>query len=199
MSICLYQGSFNPIHNAHLAVAEYVHKKFNFETIMFIPAFIPPHKNLKDFDSENAIHRLNMVELAVQDIPYFQFSAIEYTRNKPSYTYDTIVQIRDIVQTEEKINFIIGTDAFINIASWHRADELKKLLHFVLFIRENNFDETPYLELKEKGFDYTLADMPFYDISASEVRERVRQNKDICDILPVKVAEYIKKYNVYKV
>lgn len=199
MSICVYQGSFNPIHNAHLKVAEYVHSKFNFETITFIPAFIPPHKDLNGFDSRNAIHRLNMVELALEDIPYFNFSAIEYTRNKPSYTYDTIVQIKEITGTNEKINFIIGTDAFKHIESWYRAIELKELLNFILFIREDNFNEESFIPLKQKGFCYDLMDMPFCDISATEVRERIRQDKDICDILPVKVAEYIKKYNVYKI
>lgn len=199
MSICVYQGSFNPIHNAHLAVAEYVHKNFKFDTITFIPAFIPPHKNLKDFNTDNAMHRLNMVEIAVADYDYFNLSAIEYTRNKPSYTYETIVQIKEITGCEDKINFIIGTDAFINIESWHKADELKHLVHFILFVREDNFDETPFVELRKKGFDYTLMKMPFINISASMVRERVRQNKDICDIVPFKVAQYIEQNNVYKI
>ncbi len=199
MSECLYQGSFNPVHNAHIEAAKYVKEKFNFEKIIFIPAFKPPHKDLKDFDSKNALHRLNMVQLAVQDYPYFDVSAIEYMRNKPSYTYDTIVQIYDIVKPEDKINFIIGTDAFIKIESWYRAEELKKLLNFILFVRQKDFDETPFIALKNKGYNYTLMQMPFIDISSSEVRERIRQNKDICDILPLKVAEYIKQNNVYKI
>ncbi len=199
MSECLYQGSFNPIHNAHIAVAEYVHSKLNFEKIVFIPAFKPPHKDLKDFDADNAMHRLNMVELAVKEYPYFDVSAIEYMRNKPSYTYDTIVQIYNIIKPKEKISFIIGTDAFIQIESWYKSEELKNLLNFILFIREDNFDETPFINLKNKGYNYTLMQMPFIDISSSEIRERIRQNKDICDILPLSVAEYIKRNNVYKI
>ncbi len=197
MSNCLYQGSFNPIHNAHIAVAKYAHEKFGFEKIIFIPAFKPPHKDLKNFDIDNAFHRLNMVELAIEDYPYFDVSAIEYTRNTLSYTYDTILRIRNYTKTQDKINFIIGTDAFIKIESWNQAEKLKELLHFILFVREDGFDETPFTKLKEKGYDYTLMQMPFMDISSSEVRERVRQNKDICDIVPLKVAEYIKKNNVY--
>lgn len=199
MSVCLYQGSFNPIHNAHIEVAKYVHDKFQFEKIVFIPAFIPPHKDLKDFDMDNAMHRLNMVELAVKDYPYFDVSAIEYTRNKPSYTYDTIVQIYDIVKPKNKINFIIGTDAFIHIESWYKTEELKNLLHFILFVREDNFNEIPFLELKNKGYNYTLMEKPFVDISASEIREKLRQNQEIYDIVPLKVAEYIKNNNVYKI
>lgn len=199
MSICLYQGSFNPIHNAHIEVAKYVHNKFGFEKIVFIPAFRPPHKDIKDFDTDNAFHRLNMVELAVKDIPYFDVSAIEYTRNKPSYTYDTIVQIKEITGEKDKINFIIGSDAFSKIETWYKTDELKDLLNFILFIRENNFDEALFLKLKEKGYNYNLMTMPFIDISASEIREKVKQGIEIYDIVPTKVAEYIKQNNVYKI
>ena len=199
MAECVYQGSFNPIHNAHIEVAKYVHEKFKFEKIVFIPAFKPPHKDLKDFDAINAMHRLNMVQLAVEEYPYMDVSAIEYLRNMPSYTYDTIIQINDLVQPTEKINFIIGTDAFLHIESWHQAEKLKELVHFILFIRGNDFDETPFLKLKEKGYNYTLTDKPFLNISATEIREKVRQNKEIYDIVPLKVAEYIKNNDVYKV
>ncbi len=199
MSICVYQGSFNPIHNAHLEAAKYVHDRLGFEKIVFIPAFIPPHKSSKDFNFDNAMHRLNMVELAVKEIPYFDVSAVEYTRNKPSYTYDTIVQIKDIVKPEGKINFIIGTDAFIKIESWHKADELKKLINFLLFAREENFDEKPFIGLKNKGYGYELMNMPYIDISSSLIRERVKQNKNICDIVPLKVEEYIKQNGLYKI
>lgn len=198
MTECVYQGSFNPIHNAHIEVAKHVHDTFGFEKIVFIPAFIPPHKHMRELDAENAMHRLNMVQLAVEDYPYFDVSAIEYMRNEPSYTYDTIVQIYDIVKPKEKINFIIGTDAFIKIETWHRADELKHLLDFILFVREDNFDETPFLNLKERGYNYKLMKMPFIDISSTQVRDRVKHNKDIYDIVPKKVAEYIYHNNVYK-
>ena len=145
------------------------------------------------------MHRLNMVQLAVEDYPYFDVSAIEYMRNETSYTYDTIMQIYQIIEPTEKINFIIGTDAFIKIDTWHRADELKHLVDFILFVREENFDETPYLNLKERGFNYKLMQLPFWDVSSSDIRERVKHNKDICDIVPDKVAKYIYHNNVYKI
>ena len=199
MGECVYQGSFNPIHNAHIEVAKYVHEKLGVEKIIFIPAFKPPHKDLKEFDSVNAMHRLNMVQLAVEEYPYMDVSAIEYMRNMPSYTYDTIVQIYDIVNPTEKIKFIIGTDAFIHIESWYKSDKLKELIDFILFVREDNFDETPFKRLKEIGYNYQLMEKPFLNISATEIRERAGQNKEICDIVPLKVAEYIKQNDVYKV
>lgn len=200
MAECLYQGSFNPIHNAHIAVAEYARKQFGFERVVFIPAFKPPHKDLKNFDADNAIHRLNMVELALEDYyPHLQVSAIEYTRNTPSYTYDTIVQIYNVIKPTEKINFIIGSDAFIKIESWNQSVKLKELVKFILFIREDNFDETPFLELRKKGYEYELMKMPYTDISSTEIRERIRNNLDISRMIPEKVADYIKKNNVYKI
>ncbi len=198
MAECLYQGSFNPIHNAHLAAAEYVHKIFNFEKIVFIPAYKPPHKDLKDFDTENAMHRLEMLQLAVENIPYFDVSAIEYTRNKPSYTYDTLIQINEIIKSKEKINFIIGSDAFIKIESWYKTEELKNLVNFILFVRDNNFDETPFEKLREKGYNYKLMQMPFINISASEIRTRCLKGQAIDDLVPYKVAKYIKLHDLYR-
>ena len=199
MAECLYQGSFNPIHNAHLAIAEYVHSIFGFEKIIFIPAYKPPHKDFKYFNSENAMHRLEMVQLAIENVPYFDVSAIEYTRNKPSYTYDTIIQIYNIVHPKEKIYFIIGTDAFIQIESWYKTEELKKLVNFILFVRNDNFNETPFENLRKKGYNYKLMKMPFIDISASEIRKRCEKGNAIDDLVPEKVAKYIKLYDLYKI
>lgn len=198
MKHCLYQGSFNPVHNAHLAIAEYAHKTFNFDKIVFIPAFKPPHKDTAVFNAENALHRLEMLQAAVKDIPYFDVSAIEYTRNTPSYTYDTIRQIYEIVKPEEKISFIIGSDAFIQIESWYRTDELKKLINFILFVRENNFDEAPFEKLRKKGYNYTLMKMPFLDISSQEIRRRCALGLDISDLVPAGVLRYIKEHDLYK-
>ena len=196
---CVYQGCFNPVHNAHIEVAKYVHDELGIEKIVFIPAFIPPHKNSIDFDVNNSMHRLNMIQLAIEEYPYMDVSAIEYMRSTPSYTYDTICQIYELIQPSEKIKFIIGTDAFIKIESWHEADKLKELIDFILFVREDNFDEVPFKLLKNKGFNYTLMNKPFLNISATEIRERIKQNKEICDIVPLMVAEYIKQNHVYDI
>ena len=198
MAHCVYQGSFNPVHNAHLAVAQYVHSNLGFEKIVFIPAFKPPHKSAEDFNAQNAMHRLNMVQLAVKDISYLDVSAIEYTRNMPSYTFDTIVQIQKILNTNEKINFIIGSDAFIQIESWYKTEKLKELVNFILFTREKNFDKTVFEKLKQKGYNYILAEMPFMDISSSEIRERCKQGKSIEGLVPRKVECYIKENDLYK-
>ena len=90
MKICLYQGTFNPIHNAHIEVAKYVKEHFDFEKITFVPAFKPPHKDLAEFTADNAIHRLNMIQLAIEDYPYFDImlqnaTDMNYTYNNTLY------------------------------------------------------------------------------------------------------------------
>ena len=76
---------------------------------------------------------------------------------------------------------------------------MKHLVKFILFVREENFDETPFLNLKARGFNYELMKMPFIDISSTQIRERIKHNQDIYDILPKKVADYIYHNNVYKI
>ncbi len=198
MNLCLYQGTFNPIHNAHLKVAEFVHSNFNFEKILFIPAFKPPHKHNFEYDKELAIHRLNMLNLAVEPYPFFDVSEIEYKRNEPSYTYYTILELYKIYNPSNKINFIIGSDAFKQIESWHEANKLKELVDFILFVREDSFCEKTLTQLKDNGFKYRLAKMNFCNISSSEVREKAKKCDNINSIVPQEVANYINENKLYR-
>lgn len=199
MKLCVYQGTFNPIHNAHLEVAEFVYENFDFDKIIFIPAFRPPHKHNYIFDGELAQHRFNMVNLALEPYPAFDVSDIEYRRNEPSYTYYTILELYKMLEPTQKINFIIGTDAFRYIQSWHEADKLKELVDFILFVRDDRFVEEEFLNIKNNGFNYQLAKMPFHDISSSDIREKVKRNAKIHKLVPAEVANYIREYELYRV
>jgi nicotinate-nucleotide adenylyltransferase len=92
MKLCVFQGTFNPIHNAHLRVAKYVLNKYDFDKLLFIPAYKPPHKK---YDDNMSVHRLNMVKLAVEDEhnSKIEVSDIEYKREGKSYTYLTICEL----------------------------------------------------------------------------------------------------------
>ena len=90
MEICVFPGTFNPIHNAHLKMAKYAIDKYNFDKIIFIPSYIPPHKNI---NPQLAEHRYKMVELAISDNPKFEISDIEYSCEGKSYSIITFVQI----------------------------------------------------------------------------------------------------------
>ena len=193
MKLCLFAGTFNPIHRAHLAMARYALDNFGFDKILFIPAYKPPHKN---YDDNMSMHRLEMVKLATQNNPKFEVSDIEFKREGKSYTYLTIWEILNQIQKNDKISFIIGTDAFEKIETWYETDKLKKLIDFIVFIRENETVNLDYL--REKGYNFKFANMDFIDISSTELRERIKNQKPINDLVTREVEEYIYKNGLYK-
>lgn len=193
MKLCIFSGTFNPIHRAHLKMAEYVLENFGFDKIIFIPAYKPPHK---DYDTNMCTHRFNMVRLAIEYNPYFEISDIEYQHEGKSYSYLTALQLKKQYCTEGKINFIIGTDAFEKIESWYEAEKFKDLVDFIVFVRENktvNFDD-----LKDKGYSFEIARMPFIDISSTELRQRIKEGKSISNLVTEEVEEYIYKNGLYR-
>ena len=195
MKLCVFQGTFNPIHVAHLKMADFVLKNYGFDKIIFIPAYRPPHKN---YDITLTPHRLKMVELAALSNPNFKVSDIEYKNERNSYTYLTILELYKKYDIEGKINFIIGTDAFKKIDTWYEADKLKKLVNFIVFVRENELDNKKYHELKEKGYNFTFAKMDFQVISSSNIRKNIREGHDISEFVTDKVKGYIEKNGLYK-
>lgn len=194
MRLCVFQGTFNPIHKVHLEVAKYAKEHYNFDNILFIPAYIPPHKNI---DKKLADHRFNMVKLAISDYNYFNISDIEYKHNTNSYTYNTITELYKKYDIDGKINFLIGTDAFIKIESWYKTEELKDLVHFIVFKRTDNFNPSDFDKLKEKGYDFEFSQMKYTDVSSTELRQNVKSGKSINDLELPKVKEYIKKHGLY--
>ena len=112
MAICIFPGTFNPIHEAHLRMANFALKHYGFEKIIFIPAYIPPHKEIS---ANLAKHRYRMVELATSKNSKFEVSDIEYKRDTNSYSLITVKKIIEQYNIKEKLNFLIGTDAFEKI------------------------------------------------------------------------------------
>ena len=193
MKLCIFSGTFNRIHKAHLKMAEYVLYHYGFDKIIFIPAYKPPHK---DYDTNMCQHRFNMVKLAIKNNPHFEISDIEYKSEGKSYSYLTALKLYEQYDVDEKIHFIIGTDAFEKIESWYETDKFKKIVDFIVFIREN---ETVNLDfLKEKGYNFEFTQMPFIDISSTELRNRIEQGLPINDLVTKEVEEYIYKNGLYK-
>ena len=195
MSICVFQGTFNPIHNAHLRVAEFLVDEYEFEKFIFIPAYNPPHKFA---DLSFSQHRYNMVELAISQNDKFMISDIEYKNEGKSYTYLTICKLRELFSITSRINFVIGTDAFKNIESWYEFDKLKELVKFIVFIRDDNFDKAEYNYLKDKGVVFEFQTLSYQDISSTKLREMIVANEDVGAFVPKKVEEYIRKNGLYK-
>ena len=180
MTICIFPGTFNPIHEAHLRVANFALQNYEFEKIIFIPAYIPPHKEI---NSNLAKHRYKMVELATSKNPKFEVSDIEYQREANSYSLITVKKIIEQYNIKGKLNFLIGTDAFEKIDSWYKTDELKKIVHFIVFPRGT--------ELTDKsGWDFELAPMEYFDVSSTNIRKNKNDNIK-------EVKEYIEQNGLY--
>lgn len=183
MNICIFPGTFNPIHKAHIKMAEYALQKYNFDKIIFIPSYIPPHKQI---DKTLAKDRFNMVKLAIDFNPRFEISDIEYQSEGKSYSLITVKKIKELYNIKERLNFIIGTDAFSQIHTWYNAKELGKLAHFIVFPRGVQINKDEY-----KEYDFELTDMNFIDVSSTKIR-----NHNI-NTVNDKVKDYIKEHGLY--
>lgn len=184
MNICIFPGTFNPIHKAHLMMAEFVLKKYRFDKIIFIPSYIPPHKEL---NKELAKHRFNMVRIAISGNENFTISDVEYKSEGKSYSLITVKKIINEYNIKGRLNFLIGTDAFKNIKTWYKVDELKELVHFIVYPRENDIIEKENFS----DFDYEILNAEKINISSTELRE---QHKEFAT---EQVKEYIEKYELY--
>ncbi|MCR5266486.1 MAG: nicotinate (nicotinamide) nucleotide adenylyltransferase [Cyanobacteria bacterium RUI128] len=194
MKLCVFQGTFNPIHKIHLEIANFAKKYYNFDSILFIPAYLPPHKNL---EKNLAEHRFNMVKLAISGTRYFNISDIEYKQETNSYTYNTILELYKKYDVDGKINFLIGTDAFTKIESWYESDKLKDLVHFIVFKRTDNFKESDFDNLKNKGYDFEFSPMDFTDVSSTKLRNNIKNGLSINNMEIPQVKEYIEKNGLY--
>ena len=184
MTICIFPGTFNPIHMGHLMMAQFAVKKFGFEKIIFIPAYLPPHK---DVNSNLAKHRYNMVKLATAKNFRFSVSDIEYKSEGKSYTLITVKKIREQYGMYDRLNMIIGTDAFKNIKSWYKTEELKDLVHFIVFPRGNDIIKPDEFN----DYDYELVDCRKFDVSSTEIRNE-KGTEEIGE-----VKEYIAENKLY--
>ncbi len=195
MKLCVFQGTFNPIHKVHIELAKFAQKYYHFDKILFIPAYRPPHKSI---DSKLAMHRFNMVKLAISERKEFQISDIEYQNERNSYTYYTILELKNKYKISGKINFLIGTDAFKKIDTWYETDKLKDLLHFIVFQRTHDFNQSDFNKFKTMGYEFEFAPMNFIDVSSTELRTNLIEGESIEHIEIPKVREYIEKYGLYQ-
>ncbi len=186
---CYFFGTFNPPHIGHINLGEAVMREFNFDKIIFVPSKTPPHK--KEFIE--AHHRYNMLKLLETD--KLKVSDIELNLPSPSYTYRTV---EGLLLGEKKINFIIGFDAIKNIENWVNPEFLKTHLHFIVLKRKGDKQEE-IEKLKLKGYDFTIAEnIEMVDVSSTQIRNLIKENKDITNLVDPKIKRYIEENGLYK-
>lgn len=186
----IFGGTFDPIHLGHLITAQSVREIRNLEKIIFIPAFISPHKS--DVKTSSPEDRLNMIKLAIEGIPFFDYSDIEIKKGGVSYTIDTLKELKKIYNEME---FIIGYDNIFSFHTWKEPDEIMKLAKIIVLKRKSSlppqFEDKYY---KQAVFVQTRG----IEISATDLRERVRKGLPINFLVPSKVMEYIYQHKIYK-
>ena len=195
----IFGGSFNPIHYGHLMICEYIKEEMDLDKVIFIPTGNPPHKELE----LSAKDRYEMVRLAISPNPDFEISDIETTRVKKSYTVDTIRELKKIYK-EEKLYFLIGLDSLFQLKTWMKIGDLSQEIEFVVALRPGYLDKEEVNKeidfLRENfGTKINLIKTPLYEISSTDLRDRIREGKSLRYLIPKKVLDYIEESGFYKV
>jgi nicotinate-nucleotide adenylyltransferase len=189
-SVCLYGGSFNPIHTAHLILAETAREILDIPQITFVPAPTPPHKNhLLPWDI-----RYQMLCLAIGDNPGFAISDVEKERGGISYTIDTV---RYFLQdgNYNRVYLLIGADSLLELPTWRNWQELLDLATVVVMSRTGRdilgVDNNVMNKVK-------VIATPMIDISATDIRRRVKEGRSIRYLVPEAVREFIIEHKLYQ-
>ena len=189
MRIGILGGTFNPIHTGHLILAEEAYFKLKLDKLIFVPAFIPPHKSTSDVIS--AKDRLEMVRLAIEDNPAFEISTYEIDSKKKSYSIDTLKEFRNIYGDEALLCFITGSDSLKDLFSWKNINDIFKISKFIVANR-------PGYPLKDIPKEADTVVITPIEVSSEDIRKRLKEGKSIRYLVPEKVRKYILEHNLYR-
>lgn len=190
MKIGLYFGSFNPVHIGHLLVATHIQETANLDEIWFIVSPQNPFKKNIDLAPEN--HRLEMVKLAIEPISNFKVLDIEFNLPKPSYTHITLKELK-IKYPKYGFKLIIGADNVEKFHEWKEAEWIQNNIEILVYNR-NKYQES---RIKNKDNYFKIQKLPLIDISSTEIRNRVKENKSIHYFVTEKVEKYIVDNQTY--
>lgn len=198
MRLGLLGGTFDPPHNGHLAIADAARHALNLLQVLFIPARQPPHKLDEPVSPVEA--RVAMLERALKGYPYFVMSLIEVGRAGPSYTVDTLRELRAELAPATELYFIMGMDSLYNLPTWHQPEEIVRLCKLAVLKRPGYTADLEALERQVPGVKRAVVFVrsPEISISSTEIEARVRSGKAIRALVPPGVAEYIDKHRLYR-
>ncbi len=217
MRIGILGGTFNPIHYGHLRSAEEVYKELMLDEIRFVPSALPPHKPKDEVAS--ADDRLKMVRIALENYPAYVCDPVEVERGGASYTLDTLKELTRKIPDKNDMFFIIGADAFLELGTWHKPKEVLSATNFAVTLRGNQntpeyFEmllrviqeiEPSYFinrflkEVKSTDKKRVIKFIPIteVDISATRIRQRIKESSSIQHLLPREVELFIIRRRLY--
>lgn len=192
-------GTFNPVHLAHLMIAETAFETLCLDEVLFVPTGCSYMKNASEIASSK--DRVNMLGLALEDNPHFALSTIEIDRKGNSYTYQTLQELKEL-HPDWELYLIMGADNLFDLESWKNPEIIMKYAHILAAVRgaKKNADMTEQMKyLKNKyGAQITLLPIRHIDISSTSVREKITNKKTIRYIVPDKVCNYIERHKLYQ-
>jgi nicotinate-nucleotide adenylyltransferase len=219
MNIGLFGGSFDPIHRGHLALAQAAASRYSLRQVLFVPANVPPHKQKQPLTA--FIHRYAMVALGTQDERGFVASLLEATSSGVNYSIDTVRRLKQTLKKSDRLFFLVGIDAFRDVAQWHEARALLGECDFIVASRPGyslrdvaeSLPEDlrppaavtrPFHKQPAKG-DLVLPGVTLHllegvnqSVSATAIRAAAAHGKPLARWLDPRVADYIRKNGLYR-
>lgn len=200
-TIILFGGSFDPIHNGHLAVAAYAFERLEARRLIFVPARRSPHKGAGP--RADGTSRLAMIRLAIAGREGFEVSDCELHRAEPSYTLDTVRHFREQVGNDVEIFWLVGVDAVADLDKWYHIDELQDMCRICIMHRGGM--PRPDLGRLVRAFgservrqlENDILPTPLIDASSTDIRARVAAGKAVDKLVPAGVLDYIRSHALY--
>ncbi len=216
--IAIYGGTFDPVHLGHLEVARKVCELFEIDELRFVPAMMAPHKPTAEVTA--AIHRYAMLVLATQDEPRLCVSTFEMEAEDRRYTVETLSHFKARFGDDVDLFFVMGADSWSEIRTWRQWDQLLEMVNHIVVTRPGFSIDldivTPALRARisdlrgpkeqsrfvtrSEGTRIFITDAVMFEVSATDIRRAVREERwdQLDKLVPLPVAQYIKKYQLYK-
>jgi nicotinate-nucleotide adenylyltransferase len=217
----LFGGTFDPVHKGHIEAAQKVMRRFSLSKVYFIPSSVPPHKDYRTYAS--AQDRLAMIRLALVGRPEFEVSDVELQRQGPSYTLDTVKVFSDHITVGAELFFLLGTDAFFEIDTWYKFEEIFNLIPLVVMVRPEGVPKgyTQMVETVKSFLAQAVSPNYHFDgqkgcfihnqlksvfvyevttenISSTHIRRSIKTKMPIDALVPPAVEDYIIKRGLYQ-
>lgn len=206
--IAYFGGSFDPVHQGHLATAKFLVDYFQLNKLVFLPAYLSPLKS----QSLAAHHRAAMLKLAIKDNNIFALDEQELLQPSKSYTINTLKNLRDHYGSTQSLAFVMGMDSFLSLPQWHLWQQLTDFAHLIVvnrpdyapifstelqqWLNKHRCNDRQMLEYQPAGLVY-FVDSPLYTISSTQIRMALQQGQTTHQDLTPAVADYIYHHHLY--
>ena len=187
-------GTFNPVHNAHLLIAELAREEFKLDRIIFMTGGNPPHKD----GAISPQHRFNMTHIAIEGNEHFIDDDFEINRSEKSYTANTLEYLKEKYPDDE-LFFIVGEDSLEDLPTWYEPKRILEMCSLLVFPRKSRKTLMGTLNKMTDKFGKRILPIsaPVIGLSSTEIRNRIRDGKTVKYMIPDRVIEYIKQHNLY--